>query len=41
VAKVEAALARLCSAGNERTRIESGLEDVFIGLMDRATDNFG
>jgi ABC-2 type transport system ATP-binding protein len=41
VAKVEAALARLCAAGNERTRIESGLEDVFIGLMDQATDNFG
>jgi ABC-2 type transport system ATP-binding protein len=41
VAKVEAALARHCTAGNVRARIESGLEDVFIGLMDQATDNFG
>ena len=40
-AKVEAALGRHCAAGNVRTRIESSLEDVFIGLMDRATDNFG
>ena len=38
--KVEEALARLCSAGHQRTRIKSGLEDVFIGLMDHAKDNF-
>jgi ABC-2 type transport system ATP-binding protein len=40
-AKVEAALGRRCAAGNVRTRIESSLEDVFIGLMDQAKDNFG
>jgi ABC-2 type transport system ATP-binding protein len=40
-AKVEAALGRHCAAGNVRTRIESSLEDVFIGLMDQAKDNFG
>jgi ABC-2 type transport system ATP-binding protein len=39
--KVEAALARLSGPAHERTRIRSGLEDVFIGLMDEAKDNFG
>jgi ABC-2 type transport system ATP-binding protein len=37
---IEAALARLCVPGQERTRIPSGLEDVFIGLMDSARDNY-
>jgi ABC-2 type transport system ATP-binding protein len=40
-AALEATLARLCGPGHERARIESGLEDVFIGLMDAAQDNFG
>jgi ABC-2 type transport system ATP-binding protein len=40
-AALEATLARTCSPQQSRTRIESGLEDVFIGLMDRAQDNFG
>ena len=39
-ALVESTLSRLCANGQERTRIESGLEDVFIALMDQATDNF-
>jgi ABC-2 type transport system ATP-binding protein len=39
-AALEATLARACAGGQERARIESGLEDVFIGLMDQATDNF-
>jgi ABC-2 type transport system ATP-binding protein len=38
---LEATLARACDPQQSRTRIESGLEDVFIGLMDRAQDNFG
>ena len=40
-AGLEATLARLCGPGRGRMRIESGLEDVFIGLMDAAQDNFG
>jgi len=39
-AGLEATLARVCGAGRTRTRMESGLEDVFIGLMDRAEDNY-
>jgi ABC-2 type transport system ATP-binding protein len=39
-AALEATLARSCDPQQTRTRIESGLEDVFIGLMDRAQDNF-
>jgi ABC-2 type transport system ATP-binding protein len=35
-----AALSRLCSADQARTRIVSGLEDVFISMMDEAADNF-
>jgi ABC-2 type transport system ATP-binding protein len=40
-AALQATLARLCAPGQEFTRTASGLEDVFIGLMDRAKDNFG
>jgi len=40
-ASLEATLARLCAPGQEFTRTVSGLEDVFISLMDRAKDNFG
>ena len=40
-AQLEASLSRCCGPGQERTRIDSGLEDVFIGLMDQARDNFG
>jgi ABC-2 type transport system ATP-binding protein len=40
-ASLEATLARLCAPGQEFTRTASGLEDVFISLMDRAKDNFG
>jgi ABC-2 type transport system ATP-binding protein len=40
-AAIEATLARLCDPGQSRVRIESGLEDVFIALMERAQDNFG
>jgi ABC-2 type transport system ATP-binding protein len=40
-AALEATLDRTCVPGQRRARIASGLEDVFIGLMDRATDNFG
>jgi len=39
-AAIEATLARACDASHRRTRIPSGLEDVFIGLMDRAKDNY-
>jgi ABC-2 type transport system ATP-binding protein len=39
-ASLEATLARLCAPGQQFTRTVSGLEDVFIGLMDRARDNF-
>ena len=39
-AAIEATLARLCTPGQERARIPSGLEDVFIGLMDSAKDNY-
>jgi ABC-2 type transport system ATP-binding protein len=38
-AALEATLARLRGSGHGCARIESGLEDVFIGLMDRAEDN--
>jgi ABC-2 type transport system ATP-binding protein len=37
---LEATMARLCGGTHEHARIQSGLEDVFIGLMDKATDNF-
>ena len=40
-AVLEATLARLCARSQEFARTASGLEDVFIGLMDRAKDNFG
>jgi ABC-2 type transport system ATP-binding protein len=40
-ASLGATLSRLCGPGQEFTRIESGLEDVFISLMDRAKDNYG
>jgi ABC-2 type transport system ATP-binding protein len=39
-AALEATLARLCARGQEFARTPSCLEDVFIGLMDRAKDNF-
>ena len=39
-AALEATLSRVCGQGRRPTRVESGLEDVFIGLMDRAKDNF-
>jgi ABC-2 type transport system ATP-binding protein len=39
-AAIEATLARLCGPAQRPIRIASGLEDVFIGLMDRAKDNF-
>ena len=39
--RLESTLSRLCSAEQPRSRIESGLEDVFIALMDHAKDNFG
>jgi ABC-2 type transport system ATP-binding protein len=39
-AAIEAALGRACGPGHRVTRVASGLEDVFIGLMDRARDNF-
>jgi ABC-2 type transport system ATP-binding protein len=39
-AALEATLERACGPGRRRARIESGLEDVFIGLMDGAKDNF-
>ena len=38
---LEATLSGLCGPGQEFSRIVSGLEDVFIGLMDSAQDNFG
>ena len=38
-AKAEASLGRLCG-GNTVNKIPSGLEDVFIALMDRAKDNY-
>jgi ABC-2 type transport system ATP-binding protein len=37
---LEAAVTRICAPGYRLERIQSGLEDVFIGLMDRATDNY-
>jgi len=37
---IEAALTQVQTT-NECTRINSSLEDVFIGLMDKARDNFG
>jgi ABC-2 type transport system ATP-binding protein len=37
---IEAALGRHCGPEHARTRIVSGLEDVFIALMDRAKDNY-
>ena len=40
-ASLEASLASACGPSTNRRRIASGLEDVFIGMMDRAADNFG
>jgi ABC-2 type transport system ATP-binding protein len=40
-AALDDTLARGCNSRHTRTPIASGLEDVFIGLMDRARDNFG
>jgi ABC-2 type transport system ATP-binding protein len=39
-AALEATLSQACGAAQRRIRVVSGLEDVFIGLMDRARDNF-
>ena len=39
-AALEAALAAVCTPQHEWSRIRSGLEDVFISLMDQAKDNF-
>ena len=39
-AKLEAAIAAVRRPEHEWTRIRSGLEDVFISLMDQAQDNF-
>jgi ABC-2 type transport system ATP-binding protein len=39
-AAIEATLARVCGPGHRVERIASGLEDVFIGLMDSAKDNY-
>jgi ABC-2 type transport system ATP-binding protein len=39
-ALLESTINRFRGAGHESRRIPSGLEDVFIGLMDRAKDNF-
>jgi ABC-2 type transport system ATP-binding protein len=38
---LEAALASACGPATHRRQIDSSLEDVFIGMMDRAADNFG
>jgi ABC-2 type transport system ATP-binding protein len=39
-ASLEATIAGLRSPAHEWRRITPGLEDVFIGLMDQAKDNF-
>ena len=39
-AAMAATLGRVCGQENRVVRIPSGLEDVFIGLMDRAQDNY-
>jgi ABC-2 type transport system ATP-binding protein len=39
-AAMEATLGRVCGKDYKVERIASGLEDVFIGLMDQAKDNF-
>jgi ABC-2 type transport system ATP-binding protein len=39
-ALLEATIGRFRGDGHESKRIPSGLEDVFIGLMDQAKDNF-
>jgi ABC-2 type transport system ATP-binding protein len=39
-AALEAAIRRLSGPGHQGARLSSGLEDVFISLMDRAKDNF-
>jgi ABC-2 type transport system ATP-binding protein len=39
-AKLEAAIAAVRDQRHTWTRAESGLEDVFISMMDQATDNF-
>jgi ABC-2 type transport system ATP-binding protein len=39
-AAINASLAANCDAAHRRTQIASGLEDVFIALMDRAKDNY-
>jgi ABC-2 type transport system ATP-binding protein len=38
--KLKASLAPFMTNGHQWTQIESGLEDVFIGLMETAKDNF-
>jgi ABC-2 type transport system ATP-binding protein len=38
--KLRASIAPFMAGAHRLTRIESGLEDVFIGLMDTAKDNF-
>jgi len=37
---IDATLSAQCGDAHGRTRIVSGLEDVFIGLMDKAKDNY-
>jgi ABC-2 type transport system ATP-binding protein len=37
---IAATLAGSCDTAHRRTKIVSGLEDVFIGLMDKAKDNY-
>ena len=39
-AKLEATITAVRAPGHEWTRVRSGLEDVFISLMDEARDNF-
>lgn len=39
-AKLDAAIARVRNARHRWTKVEPGLEDVFISLMDTARDNF-
>jgi ABC-2 type transport system ATP-binding protein len=39
-AKLEATIAAVRGPGHEWARVRSGLEDVFISLMDEAKDNF-
>jgi ABC-2 type transport system ATP-binding protein len=39
-AKIQSTISQMCDAEHRHTQIASGLEDVFIGLMDQATDNY-